>query len=146
MESTESRYKKEANDTHGESVKQFSVASQAVKLMDEQKEEQRPWEETPDTSISVGATAGLSSKASRETVGVGTQGKKEAEEPAQGETTEGAEEEEVEYKKDESEVKSMPITKSKEAMLNGEDEVELVDEDNDIQILDMSMEEQPQSP
>ena len=113
--------------------------------MDEQKEEQRQWEETPDTPISVGATTGLSNKASRETVGVGTQGKKEAEEPAQSDTTEGAEEKKGKDKKNESEVKRMPITKSKEAMLNGEDEVELVDEDNDVQIVDMSMEEQPES-
>ena len=52
----------------------------------------------------------------------------------------------MEDKKNEPKVKRMPITKSKGAMLNGEEEVELVDEDNDVQIVDMSMEEQPESP
>jgi hypothetical protein len=70
----------------------------------------------------------------------------EAEEPAQGNTTEGSEEDKVEDKRNESKVKRMPITKSTGAMLNGEEEVELVNEDNDVQIMDMSMEEQPESP
>ena len=70
-EADQSRDENEANNTCGESGKQLLVVSQDIKLMDEKKDEQRPWEETPDTSVSVGATAGLINRASRETVGVG---------------------------------------------------------------------------
>ena len=86
------RDRKETNDTYEESVKKISGASQAATLMDEQKEEQRPWEETPDTPVSVGATAGLSNTPSREAVGGETQGKEEAAQTGEFEQTVGAEE------------------------------------------------------
>ena len=54
------------------------MASQAATLMDEHDEEQKPWEETPDTRFSVGATAGLSNKPGRHTVGDETQDQEEA--------------------------------------------------------------------
>ena len=40
----------------------------------------------------------------------------------------------------------MPLTETKETMVSEEDEVEEVDQDHDIQIVDISMEEQPHSP
>ena len=122
-------------------MKKISEASQAATLMDEQKEEQRPWEETPDTPVSVGATTRLSNTPSREAVGVETQGKEEAAETGEFEQTVGAEEEKEEEDKEGPEVDGMPLPNAIEAMASEEDEVEVVDEDQDIQIVDMSMEE-----
>ena len=65
---------KETNDMIWEGVKPKIVASQAATLMDEHEEEQKPWEETPDTRVSVGATARLSNTPKRETVGGEKQG------------------------------------------------------------------------
>ena len=164
------RDKKETNDMCEESVKQFSVASQAVNLMDEEKEEQRPWEETPDTQFSVGATTALSKTASRETVGGRTQGKEEAT-PTSGSSpsttgspsgsgsvstsvgstscTNSGKDTTVsvgatagtEDNREGPEAESMPLTEMKETMVREEDEVEEVDQDHEIQIVDISMEE-----
>ena len=125
-------------------MKKISEASQAATLMDEQKEEQRPWEETPDTPVSVGATTGLSNKPNRETVGVETQAKEEA--AGTGEFEQVVEAEEEKEDKEGTEASGMPLPNAIEAMASEEDEVEVVDEDQDIQIVDMSMEEQPHSP
>ena len=54
------------------------MISQAATMMDEYEEEQEPWEETPDTQFSVGATAGLSNRPGRHTVEGETQEQEEA--------------------------------------------------------------------
>ena len=54
------------------------MTSQAATMMDEYEEEQEPWEETPDTQFSVGATARLSNRPGRHTVEDETQEQEEA--------------------------------------------------------------------
>ena len=60
--------------------------------------------------------------------------------------TEGAGEEEEEGEGREPEVKDMSFPNSKGAMVDEDNEVEVVEDEQDIQGIDMSMEEQPHSP